>query len=445
MSNGSRDLLEQARQAMKIALSQGAQGARATVHRSTDSSVERRDARVERVRESTSLSLSLALYVDGRYSSNTTSDMRPQALAQFIGESVAMTRALAPDPNRVLADPDRYASRIATDLKVFDQEILTVSPDWRTQMTSELEAGARSLPDIHKQILSVQTSCSTNLSELAKVTSNGMEGAEANSSFSLVANVTVRDASDRKPAAGWSATTIFRSKLPPPHEIGQRAAQRAARRIGATSRATGEYPCVIENVCANRLLEAFWSALDGGAVQQKRSFLETKLGQTVASPLMHVTDDPHVIEGLGSTSFDYEAMATRPRVVLDKGVLRSFYIDTYYGRKLKTAPTSGARGNLVWERGGRDLDGLLAEMGHGMLITNFIGGNSNSATGDFSFGVQGQWIEAGRRVRPIAEMNLSANHLTFWRKLLEVGNDPYPYSSNRRPSLRFDAVQFSGK
>ncbi|MBI5534054.1 MAG: TldD/PmbA family protein [Deltaproteobacteria bacterium] len=445
MSAESKDLLDQARQGMKIALARGAQGVRATVHRNSESSVERRNAHIERVRESTSLSLSLALYVDGRYSSNTTSDLRPQAIEQFIGESVAMTRALAPDPNRALADPDRYASRIATDLKLFDREVLNVSPDWRRQMASEVEAGARSLPEIHKQILSVQTSCSTSLSELAKVTSNGMEGIETNSNFSLSAQVTVRDANDRKPAAGWYATSISKSKLASPQEVGQRAARRAARRVGASPRATGEYPCVIENACANRLLDALWSALEGGAIQQKRSFLAGKIGQTVGSPLLHVIDDPHVIEGLGSTAFDYEGMATRPRPVFERGTLRSFYLDTYYARKLKTDATSGARGNLVWERGGVDLDGLLANMGTGILITNFIGGNSNSATGDFSFGVQGQWFDKGQRVGPIAEMNLSANHLTFWRKLVELGNDPYPYSSNRRPSLRFDAVQFSGK
>jgi len=100
---------------------------------------------------------------------------------------------------------------------------------------------------------------------------------------------------------------------------------------------------------------------------------------------------------------------------------------------------------MVFEHGGRDLAGLLEEMGSGILITRFIGGNSNVTTGDFSFGVQGHRIEGGRIASAINEMNLSGSHLTFWRKLLETGNDPYIFSSNRRPSLRFDTVQFSGR
>jgi PmbA protein len=445
MNPQSKDLIEQARQARTVALAKGAQGVRATVHRTTDSSVERRDGRIDRVRESTSLSLSVVLFVDGRYSSNSTSDLRPLAVDKFITESIAMTRALSIDAARVLADSDRYSGRTSADLRLFDPELSSVSPDWRRQMVSDLEGGARSIPSLHKQIQSVLATCSTSVSELAKVTSNGMEGAQATTNVSLSATVSVRDVNGRKPSAGWSATTMWRSKLPAAVEVGQKAAQRAVRRIGAGARATGEYRCVIENAAAGRLLDALLGALDGGNIQQRKSFFAGRIGQSVAGPTLTITDDPHMAEGLGSSAFDYEGMATRPRPILERGVLRGYYLDTYYARKLKVDPTSGARGNLVFAPGGRDLDGLLQEMGTGMLITGFIGGNSNTATGDFSFGVQGHWVEAGRRVAPIAEMNLSGNHLAFWNKLVEVGNDPYVYSSNRRPSLRFESVQFSGK
>jgi len=327
--SGHQDLLQQARAAMNAATAKGAQGVRVTVRRSTDSSVERRDGKIDRVRESTALSLSLALFVDGRYSSNTTSDMRSDAVARFIDDAVGMTRVLAADPHRGLPDPDRYAGRLATDLRVLDPEIGSVAPEWRKQAASELEAGARSLPEIHKQLLSVLATCSTNLSESAKVASNGMEGLEASSSFGLSAFVTVRDAGGRKPAAGWGATTVFRNRLPAARDVGQRAAVRAFRSVGAAPLRTGDYRCVIENVAAGRLLDAWWNALEGGNIQQRRSFLADKFGQTIAHPCVSITDDPHVVEGLGSGTFDNEGMATRPRPLVEHGVLRGGWFDTY--------------------------------------------------------------------------------------------------------------------
>ena len=130
--------------------------------------------------------------------------------------------------------------------------------------------------------------------------------------------------------------------------------------------------------------------------------------------------------------------------IFENGILRNFYLDTYYASKLGRPPTSGDQTNLVFPTGERDLPGLLREMGTGLWITGFSGGNSNSATGDFSIGIRGQWVENGEPVRPVSEMNLAGNHLEAWKQLLEFGNDPNPNSSIRCPSMRFGELQFSG-
>ena len=137
-------------------------------------------------------------------------------------------------------------------------------------------------------------------------------------------------------------------------------------------------------------------------------------------------------------------MSLKKMPVFEKGVLRTFFLDTYYASKLEMEPTTGGQSNLVFSTGDKDLEGLLKVMGRGILVTGFSGGNSNSATGDFSIGIRGQWIEDGKIVRPVAEMNLAGNHLKFWKKLVELGGDPNPYSSWRTPSLRFDKIQLSG-
>jgi PmbA protein len=129
---------------------------------------------------------------------------------------------------------------------------------------------------------------------------------------------------------------------------------------------------------------------------------------------------------------------------VERGILKSFLLDTYYASKLGAEPTTGGTSNLVFPTGKRDLAELCAVMGKGILVTGFSGGNSNSATGTFSLGIRGQWVEGGKPVHAVSEMNLSGNALELWSRLLELGNDPYLYSSMRCPSLRFDKLQFSG-
>ena len=130
--------------------------------------------------------------------------------------------------------------------------------------------------------------------------------------------------------------------------------------------------------------------------------------------------------------------------VFEAGVLKAYYIDTYYGKKLKMAPTTAGPSNVVWTLGDKDQAALLAAMKDGILVTGFLGGNSNGTTGDFSLGVQGFRVRGGKIAEPVGEMNISGNHLEFWKKLAAVGNDPYPYSSMKTPTLVFEGVQFAG-
>ena len=201
---------------------------------------------------------------------------------------------------------------------------------------------------------------------------------------------------------------------------------------------------VLENRAGGRLVQALGAALNGGNLQQKRSFLEGKLGQAVGSPKLHVIDDPLIPKGFASRLFDNEGIAARQRVMIEDGVLRAYYIDTYYGKKLGMPPTSGTPSNVTWRTGDKAQKDLVAEIKDGILVTGFLGGNSNSTTGDFSFGVQGFRIREGALAEPVAELNIAGNHLDFWKRLVAVGNDPYPYSTLRTPTLVFEGVQFAG-
>lgn len=437
-------LRSSARSAVQGALRRGVQGARATLTRQRESGVEWRDGKLDRLRESTSVGLNLALFVDGRFSTHDTSDLRPDALEAFLDEAVAMTKLLEADPYRSLPDPRRYQHQFAGDLELHDAAgTAAVTPLDRRAQAQALEEAARSAPDSDR-IITVSTSASDSAAESALVTSNGMEAESRGTFFSLGCMASVRDEENRRPRGAWFAASRHRDQLPGPAPVAEEAMRRAIQSLGAKPEKSGRYPCVVENMTAGRLIRDLLGPLTGSAVQQQRSIFSGKIGQAITSPALTLRDEPHLPGGFGSGTYDDEGMATRPMAVIEEGVLRNYFLSVYYGSKLGMVPTIAAPSNLVIALGERDLAGLLRAMGTGVLVTGFVGGNSNAATGDFSVGVRGQWVENGVAARPVAEMNLSGNLLDAWARLLETGSDPHPYSSVRVPSLRFDALQFSG-
>ena len=154
------------------------------------------------------------------------------------------------------------------------------------------------------------------------------------------------------------------------------------------------------------------------------------LNKKIASEKMTVIDDPYLKKGLGSKLFDGEGLAAEKRVMIEKGVLKNYFIDNYYGKKLGWNPTTAGPSNMVYEYGSKSFDELLKEITKGIIVTGFIGGNSNSTTGDFSFGIVGLFVENGQIIKPVNEMNISGNAKEVWNQLVEMGNDPYQYSSN---------------
>ncbi len=220
--------------------------------------------------------------------------------------------------------------------------------------------------------------------------------------------------------------------------------KRALDRLGQAKIGSGKMPMIVENKAVGQLVGPMISALNGSSIQQKQSYLIGKKGEKIGSKLMTITDDPFIVSGRGSRLFDNEGMATEKRPVVENGVLKTYYIDTYYGNKLEMEATSGSTTNLVFKPGNKDLEGLLADIDRGILVTGFNGGNSNGVTGDFSYGIEGFLVEKGKLIKPVAEMNITGNFKQMWNDLLAVGNDVDPTRSWRVPSLVFDNIDFSG-
>ena len=443
MSISQSDVRAIARAAMKSALAKGAKEAAATVNRSRNVSLEWRDGKVEKINEATTRGLTLQLYVDGRYSQVSSSDLRPEALSTFIGDSISMTRVLSEDPFRSLPEPALYEGRSSVDLQLEDPAYPTVTPEQRREAAQRMEEAARAVKGA-ETILSVSTGFDDTRTESFRVASNGFEGERVDTVFFVSASVSVKDADGRRPEDYAFGGSRFLGEVPAVGDIGRQAAERAISRLGAKKTPSAVMTLVVDNRAAGRLMGALGAPLSGASLQQKRSFLEGRLGQAIGSPLLDVVDDPLIPKAFGSRLYDFEGLAAKRRPVFEKGVLRSYYVDTYYGKKLKMAPTSGGVSNLSWTLGAKPQAAILREVGEGILVTAFLGGNSNGTTGDYSFGVQGFRIRGGERAEPVGEMNIAGNMLELLKKLTAVGDDPWPYSSMRTPTLVFEGVQFAG-
>lgn len=435
------DLMQLAQRSVEHLRKKGAEAA-VVVGRGRSVELEIREKKVERLQESTSASMGVAVYADGRYSGHSTNDLRWEAVAPFLDEALAMTKVLEKDEFRRLPDPALYANRPTLDLGMADPGYWKVETSTRKQIARDVETAA--LDAAGSDVLqSVTSFFGDGWGETIRVTSNGFSGHEEYTSFSAGAEVTVKDG-DKRPEDYWYVASRSFADIKDPATLGRTAVERAKARIGAKKVAGGAMPVVIENRVAGRLLGFFLQASTAGALQQKRSFLDGKLGERVTAEILTITDDPLIPGALGSRHFDGEGISAKKMPLLEKGVLKNYFVDTYYGRKLGIAPTTGGWSNLVITPGKKDLDALIAGVDRGILITSFLGGNSNPLTGDFSTGVQGWLIEKGKRVHPVSEMNLSGNHKDFWDKLSAIGSDTWTMSSVRIPSILIDGVAIAG-
>ncbi len=427
--------------AVEYATKRGADEAAATVRKGRSISVQYRDGDLELLREAQSSALSIFLFVDNRYSSHSTCDLRPTTLDGFIDHAIELTRLLGQDPCRRLADPKLYEGRPDDDLEIWDPAYQDLDPERRKALAREAEAVARANEG---PIISATGSYTDQQSVMTRVHSNGFSGAQRGTQFWVGAEVSVRDAGERRPEDWHFAGSRRISMLPSPAEVGSQAAKRAVARMGQKKLSSGETRVLVDSRAAGRLVGALVGAMSGAALQQKRSFLLDRLGQRIASPLLTLIDDPLLPGGFGSRHFDSDGISSRRRRLIGEGVLEEYLLDVYYALKLGAEPTGGGTSNLVFSGGEHDVAGLAKEMGSGIYVTGILGGNTDGTTGDFSHGIVGFEVSGGSIKGPVGEMNITGTHADLWDRLIAVGNDPYPYSANRVPSLLFDSVAVSG-
>ena len=434
--------LDFVRKALDMAARAGAQHARATLSLSEEDLVATLDGEVDRVTHCADRSLSLALFVDGRFGSYSTNKLDAASLEGFIARAVAATRMVAPDPLRVLPDPARCCHDALTgnELGLVDPAREKVTPADR-QNTALKASAFGSDP----RIISEEGEYSDSIYETVVMDTNGVCCRHSETSFDYGVEITIESDGEKYSGSWWDASSRL-AELDAP-ACGRQALERAVGQIGSEPAPGGRYTAVIDAEMASRLVSPVLRALSGYSIQQNNSFLMDSLGKQVFPEGMTILDMPRIPGQTCSKYFDSEGVATVEAPVIERGVVKQYFINTYMSNKMQMAPTveDATRPKVLpWPVAGLDRDAILRRCGSGILVTDFNGGNSNPVTGDFSYGVEGYLFEDGRIVRPVSGMLMTGNFLTLWSRLLAAGDDARPCQTKLVPTLAFGEVDFSG-
>ncbi len=439
----TQPLLDLAGDVVRQATQRGADEVSVHVAQSTSTTIQRRDGQVEEASRSSGKKLSLTLLVDDRWSSHSTSDLRPAALASFLDTAVAATRLLEPDPARRLP-PAEECGRGASeaDLQHLDPAWAGLTAEDRGHAAEAMEAAVERVRQ--DDTVSATTWFADGHARSVEVTSHGFADHTTSAWFATGGAITLSDEGGRRPEGYSSYATRYRTDLPSLDRIATEADRRAREAIGSGPVDSGRYTLLLPGRLAGRMLGMLMGPMSGGSIHHGRSVLADQLGARIGSDLLHVVDDPTIPRGLGSTPWDDDLRVARPRVVIERGVLREHYLGTYYARKLDRPATTSSASNWVLPVGDRSPEALAAEHPKAIRVSGFLGGNANGLTGDFSFGIRGTLLEDGQPVKQLSEMNVSGNLLTLFHRLVALGDDPWTYSSLRAPTMVFEDLAFSG-
>jgi len=423
-------------------LKAGANDCRVSLSKRRLVEINYRDRKPEVIKEATTQNLYLEVFINNRFAGQATPDLRQSTLPEFITGVIESAKIMEEDPFRTLPDPEYYKGRSDKDLQLSDPDYDQLTPEDRHNMVKTVEESC--LQKGGDKVVSVEAGEYDEAYEEFVKSSNGFEGSAKNTYCQVGAAMTAQDEGDRRPEGYNYIGCRYRSDLPPLEEIGSEAAVRTLDLMGGKKIATTKIPIILENRGAARVLSGLLNPLSANAIQQKVSFLADKKGQSIASKLFTLTDDPFLPRALGSKYYDGDGFPARKREIFREGVVNEFLVDWYYSRKLGWEPTSGSISNIIIPPGTRSVEEIIMDLGRCIYITGYIGGNSNSTTGDFSVGIIGKLYEKGEFVENVAEMNIADNHLNFWKKLVEVANDPWKYSQAILPSLVFEDVVVAG-
>lgn len=483
--------IEIADKSVQMALNAGASAVMVSLDKAKTEIYALLDGEIDNIRQTGDRSLTFNIYADGKYGTFSTNRFEEESLRDFLCKAVETVRMLVADPFRGL--PDK--KDLATDAVNGDEMGLcwygydSVSRDEKLEMARRVSVfGEFSAPssDRNWRVVSEEVEYNNTLSDTYLTSSDGCRCRQTETSFEVSSQVTVEDNDGNKYTGLWWDYDVSPEKVLT-SECGRKAVEMAVMQIAPVNADKGKYTMVVSRLVSGRLLQPVLNALSSLSIYQKSSFLVDALGKQVFSKGLNVVDMPLEKGKSGAILFETDGRACRNREIITDGVVKENFTSIYMSRKLGIPPTSSCPNRPVLqpfvseellggERGGGHcgvsgdgLDGsglggvngserglkvdpfvneiaqrdILDLCGSGILVTDFNGGNCNSATGDFSYGVSGFLFENGKITSPIDSMLITGNMTDLWSNLLAAGSYPIPGMSRQVPTLAFRDVTFN--
>ena len=429
------------------ALKRGADAADAVLFEGASLSHAQRLGRIEKLERSESYDVGLRVMVGRHQAIVSSNEKNPDRIDEIVERAVAMARAVPEDPYCGLADPADLA-RSWPDLDLADP----VEPPAETLIAraAAAEDAARAVPGVTN---SEGAEASWSRSRIALAASNGFAGTYIRTGQSVSASVLAGEGTGMETDYDYTSA-VYAGDLEDAATVGQRAGERAVRRLHARKVPTCRVPVVFDPRVAGSLLGHLIGAISGPSVARGTSFLRDRLGAQIFAKGITIIDDPHRQRGLRSRPFDGEGVRNQRRAIVAEGVLQTWLLDLASARQLGLHTTGHAsRGtggppgpsptNLWLEPGAVTAAELMDDITAGFYVTGLMGMGVNGVTGDYSRGASGFWIENGQRSYPVSELTIAGNLKEMFLHLT-AANDLKFRTGMDAPTLRIEGLTVAG-
>ena len=436
------DLYDLARYVNKQAKAKGASESEVEIDVDAGTSVSVRLKELESVTLNNDKSLSITVYFGKKRGIATTSDFSKEAIESCLAAACDIAKFTGEDKAFGLASSKLYPK------KEIELDLYHPFEDSQDAMIAKVLVVEKTALSFDKRISNSEgANFSTSNNLFVQANSNGFIGGFPSSRHTISCSVIAKDSSGMQRDYSYSNSRKI-SNLQSLEEIGETSAQRTLNRLMPKPIKTGRYPVIFESQVAPSLLSSIVSASSGSNQYRKSSFLLNSLDKKIASENLTINEDPYLKHGNATTYFDGEGVYVKPRVVVDKGFLKGYFLSSYSARRLKMQTTGNAGGahNLIASSSSHSFKELIKKMGRGLVVTELMGQGLNMVTGDYSRGVAGFWVEEGVIVHAVEEITIAGNMRDMLLNISNIGNDTYKNGSQYIGSVLIDEMTIaSGK
>ena len=404
-------------------------------------SVSTRLQEIENVEFTNDGALGISVYLGQQKGNASTSDLSEEAIKNTVEAALAIAKYTSPDDCTGLADKELMAFE-APDLELYHGA--SVDVEQATKLALEAEKAA--LEYDAKIVNSNGASFNSHTGVRVYGNTHGMLQSYLSSRYSLSCSVIGGELDQLENDYEYTVSREF-DALSSADWVGQNCAKKVIARLNPQKLTTREVPVIFLNDVATGLISHLTGAISGGSLYRKSSFLLDHLGKQVLPDWFQISERPHLLRRLASTPFDSEGVRTQDLEIIQDGVLQTYLLTSYSGRKMGMQSTGHAGGIHNWLvkpnlTGG--LTALLRQMGTGLLVTDVMGQGVNIVTGDYSRGAAGFWVENGEIQYPVAEITIAGQLQDMLKNIVAVADDVEHRSNIQTGSILLDKMKISG-